>query len=142
MRSTRNLKEEEIDQICIMWHRNTSPDVIATEFRTSPGVISNLANSKGWEIQKEVKPEVAIEKTIRLKERWDALLKRQTTVISEIEKQGKLTDELKNSLIKKEDDEKRDKDDEKDVILNNIKKQKKNLKDLFIGVSLSYSLAR
>jgi len=43
--------------------------------------------------------EVAIQKTIDAKERWDEIIKRQTFIVEEIERQGKLTDELKEKLL-------------------------------------------
>ncbi|MBL8204787.1 MAG: RNA-binding transcriptional accessory protein [Blastocatellia bacterium] len=43
--------------------------------------------------------EVAIQKSIDAKERWDETLKRQTFIVEEIERQGKLTDELKNKIL-------------------------------------------
>lgn len=43
--------------------------------------------------------EVAIEKVLRSKESFDHLIKRQQTVVSEIEKQGKLTDALKAEVL-------------------------------------------
>jgi len=43
--------------------------------------------------------EVAIQKAIDAKERWDETLKRQTFIVEEIERQGKLTDELKNKIL-------------------------------------------
>jgi uncharacterized protein len=42
--------------------------------------------------------EVKIQKVIDLKEEWDEILNRQTYILSEIEKQGKLTDELKSRI--------------------------------------------
>jgi uncharacterized protein len=43
--------------------------------------------------------EVAIQKAIDAKERWDETLKRQTFIVEEIERQGKLTDELKTKIL-------------------------------------------
>jgi uncharacterized protein len=43
--------------------------------------------------------EVAIRKILEIKETWDEIIKRQTFIKSEIEKQGKLTDELKNKIV-------------------------------------------
>ena len=43
--------------------------------------------------------EVAIQKIIDAKERWDETLKRQAFIVEEIERQGKLTDELKNKIL-------------------------------------------
>ena len=43
--------------------------------------------------------EVAIRAIIDGKETWDAILKRQTFIVSEIERQGKLTDELRSKLL-------------------------------------------
>ncbi len=43
--------------------------------------------------------EVEIQKVIDLKEEWDEITNRQTYIVSEIEKQGKLTDELKNLVL-------------------------------------------
>ena len=43
--------------------------------------------------------EVAIQKAIDGKERWDETLKRQAFIVEEIERQGKLTDELKNKIL-------------------------------------------
>ncbi len=43
--------------------------------------------------------EVAIQKSIDAKERWDETLKRQTFIVEEIERQGKLTDELKTKIL-------------------------------------------
>ena len=43
--------------------------------------------------------EVAIQKSIDAKERWDEILKRQTFIVEEIERQGKLTDELKGKIL-------------------------------------------
>jgi uncharacterized protein len=42
--------------------------------------------------------EVQIQKIIDLKEEWDELVNRQGYILGEIEKQGKLTDELKNKI--------------------------------------------
>ena len=39
--------------------------------------------------------EVAIQAVIDSKERWDEIIKRQTFIVEEIERQGKLTDDLK-----------------------------------------------
>lgn len=43
--------------------------------------------------------EVAIQKSITAKERWDEILKRQGFIVEEIERQGKLTDELKDKIL-------------------------------------------
>ena len=43
--------------------------------------------------------EVAIQQTIDAKERWDEIIKRQTFIVEEIERQGKLTDELKDKIL-------------------------------------------
>ncbi|HWQ33090.1 MAG TPA: Tex family protein [Blastocatellia bacterium] len=43
--------------------------------------------------------EVAIQKSIDAKERWDEILKRQAFIVEEIERQGKLTDELKGKIL-------------------------------------------
>ncbi len=43
--------------------------------------------------------EVAIQQTIDAKERWDEIIKRQTFIVEEIERQGKLTDELKGKIL-------------------------------------------
>lgn len=43
--------------------------------------------------------EVAIQKTIDAKEKWDEIVKRQAYIVEEIEKQGKLTDELKGKIL-------------------------------------------
>src|SRR5262245_10605772 len=43
--------------------------------------------------------EVAIQNTIDAKERWDEIIKRQTFIVEEIERQGKLTDELKEKIL-------------------------------------------
>jgi uncharacterized protein len=43
--------------------------------------------------------EVAIQKTIDAKERWDEIIKRQTFIVEEIGRQGKLTDELKEKIL-------------------------------------------
>jgi uncharacterized protein len=43
--------------------------------------------------------EVAIQKAIDAKERWDETLKRQAFIVEEIERQGKLTDELKGKIL-------------------------------------------
>lgn len=43
--------------------------------------------------------EVAIQQVIDAKERWDEIIKRQTFIVEEIERQGKLTDELKNKIL-------------------------------------------
>lgn len=42
--------------------------------------------------------EVKIQKVIDLKEEWDEILNRQSYILGEIEKQGKLTDELKSKI--------------------------------------------
>ncbi len=42
--------------------------------------------------------EVQIQKSIELKEEWDEILNRQTFILGEIEKQGKLTDDLKKQV--------------------------------------------
>ncbi|HEY7179898.1 MAG TPA: Tex family protein [Blastocatellia bacterium] len=43
--------------------------------------------------------EVAIQDVIDAKERWDEIIKRQTFIVEEIERQGKLTDELKEKIL-------------------------------------------
>ena len=43
--------------------------------------------------------EVAIQDVIDAKERWDETIKRQTFIVEEIERQGKLTDELKEKIL-------------------------------------------
>jgi uncharacterized protein len=43
--------------------------------------------------------EVAIQNVIDGKERWDEIIKRQTFIVEEIERQGKLTDELKEKIL-------------------------------------------
>jgi transcriptional accessory protein Tex/SPT6 len=43
--------------------------------------------------------EVAIRQVIDAKESWDEILKRQTFIVEEIERQGKLTPELKDQLL-------------------------------------------
>src|SRR4029078_9430452 len=43
--------------------------------------------------------EVAIQNVIDSKERWDEIIKRQTFIVEEIERQGKLTDELKEKIL-------------------------------------------
>jgi protein Tex len=43
--------------------------------------------------------EVAIQKAMDAKERWDEIIKRQTFIVEEIERQGKLTDELKSKIL-------------------------------------------
>jgi protein Tex len=43
--------------------------------------------------------EVAIQAAIDTKERWDETLKRQAFIVAEIERQGKLTDELKSKIL-------------------------------------------
>ncbi|MGE0126542.1 MAG: Tex family protein [Blastocatellales bacterium] len=43
--------------------------------------------------------EVAIQNVIDAKERWDEIIKRQTFIVEEIERQGKLTDELKDKIL-------------------------------------------
>lgn len=43
--------------------------------------------------------EVAIQQVIDAKERWDEIIKRQTFILEEIERQGKLTDELRQQLL-------------------------------------------
>ena len=43
--------------------------------------------------------EVAIQNAIDAKERWDEIIKRQTFIVEEIERQGKLTDELKEKIL-------------------------------------------
>jgi uncharacterized protein len=43
--------------------------------------------------------EVAIQQVIEGKERWDEIIKRQTFIVEEIERQGKLTDDLKNKIL-------------------------------------------
>ncbi|MDQ3010615.1 MAG: RNA-binding transcriptional accessory protein [Acidobacteriota bacterium] len=43
--------------------------------------------------------EVAIARVIDGKERWDEIIKRQTFIVEEIERQGKLTDELRGKIL-------------------------------------------
>src|SRR5262249_8528200 len=43
--------------------------------------------------------EVAIQNVIDAKERWDEIIKRQAFIVEEIERQGKLTDELKDKIL-------------------------------------------
>ncbi|HZS06317.1 MAG TPA: Tex family protein [Blastocatellia bacterium] len=43
--------------------------------------------------------EVAIQKVIDAKGRWDEILKRQAFIVEEIQRQGKLTDELKEKIL-------------------------------------------
>ncbi len=43
--------------------------------------------------------EVAIQNVIDAKERWDEIIKRQSFIVEEIERQGKLTDELKEKIL-------------------------------------------
>jgi protein Tex len=43
--------------------------------------------------------EVAIQNVIDAKERWDEIIKRQTFIVEEIERQGKLTDELREKIL-------------------------------------------
>jgi protein Tex len=43
--------------------------------------------------------EVAIQKVMDLKELWDSIIKRREFIIEEIERQGKLTDELKQKIL-------------------------------------------
>src|SRR5262247_1102334 len=43
--------------------------------------------------------EVAIQNVIDSKERWDEIIKRQTFIVEEIERQGKLTDELREKIL-------------------------------------------
>ncbi|HZF38973.1 MAG TPA: Tex family protein, partial [Blastocatellia bacterium] len=43
--------------------------------------------------------EVAIQNVIDAKERWGEIIKRQTFIVEEIERQGKLTDELKEQIL-------------------------------------------
>ncbi len=43
--------------------------------------------------------EVGIQHVIDGKERWDEIIKRQTFIVEEIERQGKLTDELKEKIL-------------------------------------------
>jgi uncharacterized protein len=43
--------------------------------------------------------EVAIQQVLDAKERWDATIKRQAFIVEEIERQGKLTDELKTAIL-------------------------------------------
>ena len=43
--------------------------------------------------------EVAIANVINSKERWDEIIKRQAFIVEEIERQGKLTDELKEQIL-------------------------------------------
>ena len=43
--------------------------------------------------------EVAIQQVIDAKDRWDEIIKRQTFIVEEIERQGKLTEELKGKIL-------------------------------------------
>jgi uncharacterized protein len=43
--------------------------------------------------------EVAIQQVIDAKERWDEIIKRQSFIVEEIERQGKLTEELKEKIL-------------------------------------------
>jgi uncharacterized protein len=43
--------------------------------------------------------EVGIQNVIDAKERWDEIIKRRTFIVEEIERQGKLTDELKEKIL-------------------------------------------
>ncbi len=43
--------------------------------------------------------EVAIQQVIDAKDRWDEIIKRQTFIVEEIERQGKLTEELKDKIL-------------------------------------------
>ncbi len=43
--------------------------------------------------------EVAIQQVIDADEKWNEIIKRQTFIVEEIERQGKLTDELKNKIL-------------------------------------------
>ena len=43
--------------------------------------------------------EVAIQQVIDANDRWNEIIKRQTFIVEEIERQGKLTDELKNKIL-------------------------------------------
>src|SRR5436305_14993030 len=43
--------------------------------------------------------EVAIQQVLDAKERWDDVVKRQAFIVEEIERQGKLTDELKSTIL-------------------------------------------
>src|SRR5512145_2358059 len=43
--------------------------------------------------------EVAIQNVLNAKERWDEIIKRQTFIVEEIERQGKLTDELRGKIL-------------------------------------------
>ena len=43
--------------------------------------------------------EVAIQQVLTAKERWEEIIKRQSFIVEEIERQGKLTDELKSSIM-------------------------------------------
>lgn len=43
--------------------------------------------------------EVAIQSAIDARERWDEIIKRQSFIVEEIERQGKLTDELKGKIL-------------------------------------------
>ena len=43
--------------------------------------------------------EVAIQDVLNTRERWDEIIKRQTFIVEEIERQGKLTDELKGKIL-------------------------------------------
>src|SRR5215831_8936658 len=43
--------------------------------------------------------EVAIQQVLEAKERWDEIIKRQAFIVEEIERQGKLNDELKGKIL-------------------------------------------
>ncbi len=43
--------------------------------------------------------EVGVQQSIEAKERWDEIIKRQTFIVEEIERQGKLTDDLKSKIL-------------------------------------------
>src|SRR3954470_11562438 len=43
--------------------------------------------------------EVAVQQVLTAKERWDEIVKRQAFIVEEIERQGKLTDELKGKIL-------------------------------------------
>src|SRR5262245_62574449 len=43
--------------------------------------------------------EVAIQESIDAKQRWDEIVKRQSFIVEEIQRQGKLTDELKEKIL-------------------------------------------
>src|SRR5438874_562337 len=43
--------------------------------------------------------EVAVQQVLTAKERWDEIVKRQAFIVEEIDRQGKLTDELKGKIL-------------------------------------------